>query len=113
MKYIPDTGHLIQVNFDPQAGREQAGWRPAIVLSPATYNRIGLAIVAPITNQAKGYPFEVPIPRGLKIEGVILSDHLKSIDWLQRKARYKDAAPVNVIKQAQQRIALLLGLATP
>ncbi|MGH9643627.1 MAG: type II toxin-antitoxin system PemK/MazF family toxin, partial [Terriglobales bacterium] len=72
--YVPDAGHLIKLDFDPRTGHEQAGWRPAIVLSPASYNRpTGLAIVAPVTNQQKGYPFEVPLPARLKTSGVVLS----------------------------------------
>jgi mRNA interferase MazF len=109
--YVPDVGHLIKIDFDPQAGREQAGWRPAIVLSPASYNRpTGLAIVAPITNQQKGYPFEVALPAGLKVTGVVLSDAIKNLDWRARNARYLDAAPPAVLDTVQQRLGLLLGI---
>ena len=94
VSYVPDTGHLIKIDFDPRTGHEQAGWRPAIVLSPARYNRpTGLAIVAPITKQQKGYPFEVVLPAGLKVTGVILSDAIKNVDWRARNARFVDAAP--------------------
>src|SRR5260370_9886491 len=88
--YVPDKGHIIKVNFDPQAGHEQAGWRPALVLSPAAYNKIGLAIVVPITNQVKGYPFEVPVPAGLATTGVILSDAVKTVDWKAMKPGFID-----------------------
>lgn len=87
VSYIPAQGDLIWLDFNPQAGHEQRGRRPAMVLSPAAYNkRIGLALVCPITGQAKDYPFEVPLPEGLPISGVVLSDHLKSQDWRVRRA---------------------------
>lgn len=112
--YVPDAGHLVKLSFDPQAGHEQAGWRPAIVLSPASYNRkSGLAVVAPITNQGKGYPFEVPLPRGLKITGFVLADALRNVDWQARKARFEDAAPAGVLYAVRERIALLLGIPRP
>ena len=108
--YVPDTGDLIKIDFDPHAGHEQAGWRPAIVLSPTSYNRpTGLAIVAPITNQKKGYPFEVALPTGLKVRGVVLSDALKNVDWRARNARYLDAAPAAVLADVRARLGLLLG----
>lgn len=109
--YVPDTGHLIKIDFNPQTGHEQAGWRPAIVLSPASYNRpTGLAIVAPITNQQKGYPFEVALPSGLKVSGVVLSDAIKNVDWRARNARFVDATPRNVLDAVRQRLGLLLGI---
>jgi len=87
--YTPAQGDLVWLNFNPQAGHEQAGRRPALVLSPTAYNRrIGLALVCPVTNHAKGYPFEVPLPVGLPVTGAILSDHLKSQDWKARTAEF-------------------------
>lgn len=87
MRKSPDRGDVVWIDFDPQAGHEQAGRRPAIVLSPAYYNqRAGLAIICPITNQAKGYPFEVTIPAGLKVKGVVLADQARNLDWRARKA---------------------------
>ncbi len=87
-QFTPDRGDVIWLEFDPHAGREQAGRRPALVLSPATYNRLsGLAIVCPITSQCKGYPFEVPIPAGLPVAGVVLADQARNLDWRERKAR--------------------------
>ncbi len=110
-QYVPDAGHLVKIDFDPRTGHEQAGWRPAIVLSPASYNRpSGLAIVAPITNQRKNYPFEVPLPAGLKVSGVVLSDAIKNVDWRARNARYVDAAPKSVLGAVRERLGLLLGI---
>ena len=109
--YVPDTGHLVKVSFDPQAGHEQAGWRPALVLSPATYNhRSGLAVMVPVTSHRKGYPFEVELPKGLKVSGAVLADHVKSLDWRVRKARYQDAVPAQVLTEVTRMLALLLGI---
>src|ERR1700693_777516 len=96
--YVPDKGHIIKVNFDPQAGHEQAGWRPALVLSPTAYNSYGLAIVVPITNQVKVSPFEVPVPAGFATTGVILSDAIKSVDWKARRARFVEILPPGALK---------------
>jgi mRNA interferase MazF len=85
--FVPERGDVIRLEFSPQAGHEQAGSRPALVISPAEYNgKVGLALVMPITGQAKGYPFEVPVPQGSCVYGVILADQLKSIDWRARGA---------------------------
>ncbi len=85
MNYIPQRGDAVWINFNPQAGDEQAGRRPAIVLSPQSYNqKVGLCLFCPITNQVKGYPFEVVIPTGLAVTGVVLSDQIKSLDWRVR-----------------------------
>jgi len=108
--YIPDAGDLIWLTFDPQAGREQAGRRPALVLSPAAYNeKTSLALVCPISSRVKGYPFEVSLPEGLPISGVVLSDHLKSLDWTQRRADFVARAPGDVISEVLARLAPLLG----
>jgi len=86
MDYIPDRGDVVWLMFDPQAGHEQAGRRPALVISPKAYNaKIGLSFVCPITGQAKQYPFEVGIPSGLPVSGVVLADQLKSLDWRREK----------------------------
>ena len=108
--YVPDKGHIVKVNFDPQAGHEQAGWRPALVLSPTAYNKHGLAIVVPITNQVKGYPFEVALPSGLEVAGVILSDQLRSLDWRARKARRIGRVAREVLAEA---VGKLLALVDP
>lgn len=110
-RYVPDRGDLVWLTFDPQAGREQAGRRPALVLSPALYNRpAGLAVVCPITSRSKGYPFEVSLPEELRVSGVVLADHLKSVDWAERRAELIAKSPTDVISEVLGKIAPLLGL---
>ncbi|WP_188883057.1 type II toxin-antitoxin system PemK/MazF family toxin [Alicyclobacillus cellulosilyticus] len=95
---VPDRGDLVYVHFNPQAGHEQAGRRPGIVLSPIAFNRAtGFAVVCPITRQKKGYPFEVPLPEGLVFAGVILADQVKSLDWRARRFQIEGRAPDDVI----------------
>lgn len=90
MSYIPERGDLVWIQMNPQAGREQAGHRPAFVVSPRTYNKkVGLALMCPVTTKEKGYPFEVKIT-GRKIKGVILADQVKSLDWQARSARFEE-----------------------
>jgi mRNA interferase MazF len=89
MAYVPERGDIVWLNFNPQAGHEQSGKRPAFVLSPASYNRrVGLGLFCPITNKVKGYPFEVNIPSGLLITGTVLSDQIKSLDWHARDVSF-------------------------
>ena len=108
--FVPDAGDFVWLSFDPQAGREQAGWRPALVLSPKSYNeRSGLALACPITSQAKGYPFEVSVPAGRGATGVILADHLKSIDWKARHAERLGHCTNEVMDEVRARLAPLLG----
>ena len=86
--YVPDRGDLVWLEFDPQSGHEPAGHRPALVLSPLVYNRrSGLALFCPVTSRIKGYPFEVGLPPGEPVAGVVLADQIKSLDWRRRKAR--------------------------
>src|ERR1700757_1536595 len=86
-KYVPERGDAVWITLDPQAGHEQAGRRPALVLSPSAYNgRVGLGLFCPITSQVKGYPFEVPLPDGSPVTGVVGADQVKSLDWRARKA---------------------------
>jgi len=109
--YVPDAGDVVWIDFVPQVGHEQAGRRPAIVLSPRTYNeRAGLAVLCPITSQIKNYPFEVQLPSGSKIRGVILADQLKSVDWRHRRAEKFGKIPPAVLDQVRQRIAVLIAL---
>ena len=110
-RYVPDAGDFVWLTFDPQAGHEQRGRRPALVLSPRQYNqRAGLALVCPVTSQIKGYPFEAPIPDGQEIGGAVLCDHLKSVDWQQRRATFVEKAPADVLVEVRERIRPLLGL---
>jgi mRNA interferase MazF len=88
-KYFPDRGDAVWLNFSPKAGHEQSGRRPAVVVSPKSYNKkVGLGLFCPITSQIKGYPFEVIIPDNLSISGVVLSDQIKSLDWRVRNAQF-------------------------
>ncbi len=111
-EYLPEAGDLIWLDFTPQAGREQSGRRPGLVLSPRAYNgKTSLAIVCPITNRVKGYPFEVELPAGGKIGGVVLSDYVKNLDWRQRRATKAGKVSAAVLKNVRERIAVLLELA--
>jgi mRNA interferase MazF len=108
--YVPDRGDVVWISFNPQAGHEQAGRRPAVVLSPAAYNRkVGLAILCPVTNQIKGYPFEVIIPQGLKVTGAILADQAKSLDWKARKAELICKLPQVVVNDVLKKLNTLLS----
>jgi mRNA interferase MazF len=99
---------VVWLTFDPQAGHEQAGVRPAVVLSPQSYNeRSNLIVVVPITRQIKGYPFEVVLPDGLPVAGAVLSDQVKSVDWRARDARLICTLPERVVNSILQRAAVL------
>ena len=108
--YIPNRGDIVWLQFNPRAGHEQAGWRPALVVSPEAYNgKVGLALVCPITSRIKGYPFEVALPPELEISGVILADQVKSFDWQAREARFACKAPVEAITEVLAKIQLLVS----
>ena len=108
--YVPARGDLVWLQFNPQAGHEQAGHRPAVVISPSAYNRrVGLAVCCPVTSRVRGYPFEVLLPQGLGIEGAILSDQLKSLDWRVRKARRIGSVPADVLQETVGKILALVG----
>jgi len=108
-RYVPDRGDIVWLTFDPQAGHEQAGRRPALVLSPKAYNRkVGLAICCPVTSHAKGYPFEVPIPTCLRVTGVVLSDQAKSLDWRAREATLICPVPRETTAEVLQKLGQLL-----
>ena len=108
--FVPDVGDFVWLTFDPQAGREQAGRRPALVLSPKVYNvRSGSLLACPITNQAKGYPFEVAVPSGAGITGIILVDHLKSVDWKTRCAERLGHCTGETIDEVRAKLGPLLG----
>ena len=109
--YIPNRGDVIWINMTPQAGHEQAGSRPALVLSPHSYNaKVGLALFSPVTNQIKGYPFEVIIPEGFKVTGAILSDQVKSLDWKVRNAEFFDKIPESVTLEILTKLTTLLRI---
>ncbi len=106
--HCPRRGDLVWLTFTPQAGHEQAGHRPALILSPGLYNKkVGLALACPITSQGKGYPFEGPSPKGLEIQGVILADQVKSLDWKARKARFCCTVPAATISEVLRKLAPL------
>jgi mRNA interferase MazF len=114
MTTIPDRGDIVWIEFNPQAGHEQAGRRPAVVLSPASYNgKTGLALICPITSRSKGYPFEVHLPPGLPVTGVILSDQIKGLDWRARQAEVIGRLPPAPLQEVLQKLALLLQWKTP
>jgi len=108
--YVPQYGDVVWITLNPQAGHEQAGRRPVVVLSPESYNsKTGLAILCPITTQIKGYPFEVLLPAGLPVAGAILSDQVKSLDWRARNAELICPLPNEIISEILQKFVTLLS----
>jgi mRNA interferase MazF len=108
---VPEAGDLVWIDFTPQAGREQAGRRPAVVLSPRGYNeKAGLAVLCPITSHRKGYPFEAALPPSSRVRGVILADHLKSLDWRQRNAQKAGKLPPPILATVLGSISALLQI---
>ncbi len=108
MSYVPDRGDIVWLNFTPQAGHEQRGTRPAIIISPKIYNKkTKLALCCPITSNIKGYPFEVMV-KGKKIDGVILSDHLKNLDWKAREIKFIEKASSLILAECIEKISTLI-----
>ena len=108
MTYIPERGDVVWIQMNPQAGREQAGHRPAFVVSPKAYNgKVGLALLCPVTSKEKGYPFEVEA-RGVEVQGVILADQVKSLDWRARGARFAERLAPEVTAEVLGRIEALI-----
>ena len=108
--YVPEGGDVVWITLNPQAGHEQAGRRPAVILSPAAYNaKVGLALLCPITSQIKGYPFEVVIPPGLRVGGAILADQVKSLDWQASQVEFICALPTTTISEILQKVGALLA----
>lgn len=106
----PDKGDFVHLNFNPQAGHEQAGNRFGLVLSPREFNEItGFAFVAPLTGQVKGFPFEVQIPEGEACYGVVLADQTKSLDWKARNMVVKGKAPQEVVSEVLDKLAPIFG----
>jgi mRNA interferase MazF len=109
-KWAPGRGEIVRLDFNPQSGSEQAGRRPALVVSPEPYNRkVGLGLFVPVTSVEKGYPFEVRLPGDLKTSGVVLSDQVKCLDWRARKAVFVEKVPDSVLAEVLARIATLLS----
>jgi mRNA interferase MazF len=109
MEWVPDQGDVVWIDMSPQSGHEQRGRRPALVLSPSSYNRrVGLALVCPITSKVKGYDFEVLLPPDLPVSGVILSDEVRSVDWKSRKAEALCHLPVDAIDDVLAKLRALL-----
>ena len=109
--YCPDDGDLIWIDFDPRSGNEQAGTRPAIVLSPRKYNmKARLCVVCPIMTRVKGYPFEVPLPEGAAVSGVVLSDQIKCLSWEKGAARFAGRASKRIQQDVRAKMKALLSL---
>ena len=107
--YVPERGHDVWITLNPQAGHEQTGRGPTVVLSPAANNgKVGLAIFCPITNQIKGYPFEVLIPHGLAVTGAVLADQVKTLDWRTRRAELIFPLPEATVAEVLQKLGTLL-----
>lgn len=107
--FVPERGDIVRMSFDPQSGHEQAGWRPALVISPAAYNRASsLALFCPITSRVKGYPFEVLLPPDLGISGVVLADRVRSLDWKARNAALVGRGPDALVQEVLARLEPLV-----
>jgi mRNA interferase MazF len=108
-RYVPGRGEVVWLQFDPQAGHEQAGRRPAVIVSPRQYNgRTGLALCCPITSRIKGYPFEVSLGEGAEVSGVILADRIKSLDWRARRARKLWTLPDEALQELLAKVRVLV-----
>lgn len=109
--WYPRAGEIVWLNFDPQSGHEQAGIRPGLVISASRFNRqSNVILVCPITTRGKGNPFEVAVPEGLKTRGVILSQHVRSVDWRARKAQPAEMAPVELLEAVRYNVRLILEI---
>ncbi len=107
--FVPDRGDIVLLHFTPQAGKEQAGIRPALVLSPKAYNeKVGLMLACPITTKQKGYPFEIALLSSQKTKGVVLADHIRSLDWRARRVRKLEHAAKQTVDEALKKLGLLL-----
>lgn len=110
MDYQPDRGHFVWIDCDPQAGTEQAGRRPALVLSPLVFNvGTGLIMACPVTSQIKGGPFEVSLPRGMCVTGVVLASHAKTFDWGVRRVQFIGVATTQLLDEVVARVAAIIG----
>lgn len=110
MAYVPERGDIVWISLNPQAGHEQAGRRPAVVVSPKSYNgKVGLGLFCPVTSKVKDYPFEVTVPKGLPVGGVVLADQVKSLDWRARKAEFAGRLPSDASDEVLGKLGALLG----
>jgi mRNA interferase MazF len=108
--YIPERGDLVWIDFDPEAGHEQRGRRPAVVLSPYDYKRpAGLALICPVTSRAKGYPFEVPLPSGAPAKGVVLVDQVRNLDWRARRMSFIGTLPAEILVELFEKLRPLVA----
>ncbi|MFG6097856.1 endoribonuclease MazF [Leptothoe sp. ISB3NOV94-8A] len=108
-RYTPGRGDIVYLDFDPTKGHEQRGHRPALVVSPRSYNvKSSLALFMPVTRQQKGYPFEVLLPPGLQVQGVVLADQIKCLDWKARKVQFVETVPEELIEEVQAKVEPLI-----
>ena len=108
--YVPGRGDVVWLGFSPQLGHEQAGRRPAVCLSPKSYNqKTGLGLFCPVTSKRKRYPFEVPLPEGIGVEGVVLADQIRSLDWRARRASFIAVLPKDIVREIINMVWLLLS----
>ncbi|MDI6822946.1 MAG: endoribonuclease MazF [Bacillota bacterium] len=109
-RYVPDRGDVVWLTFHPQAGHEQSGRRPAVTISPRAYNgKTNLGIFCPVTSQVKGYPYEVRVPAGVGVTGVILSDQVKSLDWEAREAEFICTLPEQTLSEILAKLRTLIS----
>ena len=109
-RYVPDRGDVVWISFDPQSGHKQAGRRPAVVLSPRRYDEVvGRAIMCPITSKPKVYPFEVVLPSTSEVQGAVLTDHVRSLDWVGRKATFIEALPKRMVLEVLAKLNTIIG----
>jgi mRNA interferase MazF len=107
--YVPARGDIVWLQFSPQAGHEQSGRRPALVISPRAYNKkVGLALFCPITSKVKGYPFEVALPEAVGVHGAVLTDQIKSLDWRSRDAKRLAVIPEHTLAEVQAKVLTLI-----
>ena len=108
-EYVPRRGDIVWIDLIPQAGHEQSGRRPAVILSPETYNgKVGLALFCPLTSQVKGYPWEVRIPEGLSVSGVVLADQVKNLDWRSHRAEFLCALPESAVAEILDKVGTIV-----
>ncbi len=107
--YVPQSGDILDISFNPQTGHEQSGRRPALVVSSALYHqKTNMLIVCPITNTVKGFPLHLKLPQGLRTTGVIMCEQVRSLDYKQRQASFVERAPVDILRQAREIVALCM-----